>query len=190
MGDREPSESTEEFVPDFLDSTSDLELGGDVGISLFDRRTDDEPASVPAETAYPGAAPGGRRKAAVIASLVLLAVTAGIFTGYAAVQAAGGWEAIWVSSKGGTRTTDSSPGGASPAGAGQGSGSPSASSSASASASASGSGAPAPTATRGGGGSTYSPTPRPTWSTDSPAPSPTPTTSPPAPSPTRTKPHD
>src|SRR5690606_4310168 len=124
-----------------LHDYDDIEREPDARAADATPRDDEEPtALVPAQEGHSEQPP--RRKAALVTSLVAIAAVAGVLAGYVAVQVAGGWDAIWVTS------TDDGPAGPSepdgddepgPAGhAGQnGSISPSASDSASATASAS-----------------------------------------------------
>ncbi|MGH3730820.1 MAG: hypothetical protein ACRDTU_19005 [Micromonosporaceae bacterium] len=215
MVPREPSDNpTEEFVPDFDVRPSSPPVASklraseafvrrpdskDVGVSLFDRRDDADDAERTVQIDVPGEgeehtdreqAPD-RRRYALITSLVAIAAVAGVLAGYVAVQAAGGWDSIWVTSHDGpgmppepdsTRPGDD--------GLGQdGSASPSASASGSVTPSASDGASGTPGRDHEPGGTPPS-DPDPTKPTRTPPSTPTPSDSPSDPEPSESKPHD
>ncbi|MGH3736547.1 MAG: hypothetical protein ACRDT6_13160 [Micromonosporaceae bacterium] len=181
-------DSTEEYDP-LLDDTSDIpaasaEEGGLAGLLSGGDAADEEDLS---------SAPEGRhRRVLVVASLALLAVLGGLATGYAVVEAMGGWDTVWVSrdrdpgdpgSGGGGQPGDDELGQVGASGSPSPSASPSTSAPPSTGPSATG---PAPASP------TRSPAPEPTKPPDSPkptqsTPAPTPTQTP---QPTKSKPHD
>ncbi|MGH3714922.1 MAG: hypothetical protein ACRDT4_15890 [Micromonosporaceae bacterium] len=197
---RPPADPWGDNTADFsrVDTATRAALADDSGAP--DRHTDGDAthgldAMLGTEDATDGPTPeerAGSRRTAVVLSLVLVAALAGLGTGYAVVQAMGGWDAVWVGSDGGTGDTDggtgtgNEPGGE--LGQGDASASPGASGSPSPSAAPSvtltpiappsSSQPPDPTPRPSGPGTTAPPT------TSSPAPSPS------EPSPSRTKPHD